>query len=279
MPKSKANEIIVKRRKSLKSAEQRARESHLRAARRNPFTRRVIAQKVEFKARIDANVQLKKDFEFLVNKTGWNPGKLLHRLYWDSNMMHADTQTVVKNAKNYTWPVERKMLEAIHKSIFRLAEQLEQVNKTSISPARKVILRNSKGIRLSRKDEMYLLDAFDWLPEILRFYGGELKRDFDRNCVFWEREKVRWRYLVDAARRDSLYEEIRLAAPDNKYYATRLLRLVNTSRAVQKLPPIEERAFIVWLNRLRRRSTTPAMVSPFQPPQVQTTPRPQKQSI
>lgn len=260
----------MKRRKVTKSAEQRALENDLRAARRNPTTRLIIAQKAEIKRRIDGSTRLTKDFEFLLIKTGWSAGKLLQLLYWDSNMMRADPQTVVKRVKDGTWPIDRNKLKTILKNIERLAGQLELVNKTEFSPARRVILQNSNGMRLSREDERFLLDTFSWIPEILRFYGGELRKNFDRTCIYWERQKENTKYLVDHARRNSLYEGIRLATSSNEYNASRLLRLVNTSREVQKLPPIESRAFVVWLNRLRRHSSTQPVASPFQQHQKQT---------
>ena len=224
----------------------------------------------------DADAKLTKDFEYLVKKTGWLPGKLLHLLYWDANMMHADAQTVVRKARDRAWPIDRKRVEAILKNVARLSEQLELIEKTEFSPARKVILRNSEGSRLSPKDESFLLKAFGVLPNILRSYRGELKRNFNITSVFWEREKQRWKYLVDHARRNSLYEEIRLANPANTYNANRLLRLVNVSRDVQKLPQLAHRAFVVWLNKLKKRSSTPPMASPFQPSQPLTTSEPRE---
>lgn len=266
-------------REHLRSAALRAHESDLRAARRNPFTRLVIAHKTELRRRIDADAQLKKDFEFLISKTGWDPHTLLHQLYWDSNMMHADSQTLVRKGKNDTWPIDRKTLEVILKNIARLAEQVEEVSKTEFSPARAIVLRNRKGLRLHPKYERYLLETFSCLHNVLRYYGAELKRNLDRTCVSWEREKERWNYLVDVARRNSLYEGIRLATPGNQYHATRLLRLVNTSRNLQNLLPIEHRAFIVWLNRLKRRSSTPPVAPPFQLHQLQRAVEPEKDHI
>jgi len=251
-----------------KSAEQRSHERRLRAARRNPTTRLIIAQKAELRRRIDSNPKLTKDFKFLLNKTGWNPATLLQFLYWDSNMMHADAQTVIGREKASTWPIDVKTLEATLKNIDRVAAQVERVNNTEFSPARTVILRNRQGLRPPPRQEEYLLQTFGWLPNVLRFYGGELKRKVTGTKNFWEQHSEHWKYIMELTRRSSLYEKIRLATLDNEYNSNRLLRLVNTSRYVQNLPSIEHRAFIVWLNRLRRRSSNPLVEPSFHRVQV-----------
>jgi hypothetical protein len=251
-----------------KSTEQRSHESDLRAARRNPLTRLIVAQKAELRQRISSDPRLTKDFKFLLNKTGWNPATLLDFLYWDSNTMHVDAWTVIRRAKPQTWPIDLKTLEATVKIIDRAAAQIERVNNTQFSPARSAILRNSQGLRPPPRQEEYLLQTFGCLPNVLRFYGGELKRKITGTRNFWQRHCECWKYLVELTRRGSVYENIRLATPDNKYNSSRLLRLVNTSRGVQSLPPIEHRAFIVWLNRLRKRSSTPLAERSFHRVQV-----------
>ena len=240
---------------------QKSLEDDLRAIRKNPGTRLIIAQEAELRRRIRRDPQLAEDFDFLVRKTGWRLHRLLQLLYWDSNMMHADPQTVLGGAKRDAWPIDRKTLKAILRDISALAEQVEQVNKTEFSPARSLILQNGAGLRILRKEEKYLLKTFGDLPGILRFYCGELKRKLKITDNFWPRQKERWKSIVDLTRRNSLYEGIRSATPDDKYHATRLLRLVNASREVQGLPPVEFRAFIVWLNRLRKRHSVQSAVS------------------
>lgn len=100
----------ARQRRTSKSAQQRSHERLLRAARRNPITRLIIAHKKEIRRRVEADAQLSEDFGFLLEKTGWLPDLLLSRLYWDANMMHADAQTVIGKEKVKIWPIDRKTL-------------------------------------------------------------------------------------------------------------------------------------------------------------------------
>jgi hypothetical protein len=236
---------------SQKGDQQRAHERDLRAARRNPITRRIIAQKAELQRHISTDGQLAADFDFLLKQTGWDRHLLLQLLYWDSNMMHADPQTVIGKEKDKTWPIEKNTLIDIRMNIRALAEQIERVNKTEFSPAKTAILCDETGDRFHRADERYLLRAFKNLPDLLRFYGGELSRKLSLTDSYWLRAKKDWKCLVEHARKTSLYEQIRLKT--GQYHAVRLHRLVNGSRRVQGLPPVNFRAFVIWLNRLKKR--------------------------
>ena len=91
-----------------------------RAARKNPITRLIVAQKAELKRRIDSDPRLTKDFKFLLNKTGGDPATLLQFLYWDSNMMHADAQRIIGSEKARTWPIAFETLETTLKNIVRV---------------------------------------------------------------------------------------------------------------------------------------------------------------
>jgi len=248
-PAQKATEDSTRDRRSI--------QNDRRAVRNNPFTKQVIAQKAALRQRIHSGVDLAADFEFLIKKTGWDPEYLLQGLYWDSNMMHADPQAVVSKEKPRFWPIERNTLEAILKSISALVEQIERVNGTSFSPAITSVLVDGDGVRVDPRTARYLLRAFIKLPEILRSYVWELKRTLDHTTLHWPSHQNRWRSLVEHARRTSVYERVRQATPDNRYHAHRLLRLVNASREIQGLTPIEQRAFTIWLNRLRRRTSPP----------------------
>jgi hypothetical protein len=217
----------------------------------NPATKMIIAQKADLRRQIANTPKLVKDFEFFLDKMGWYPEKLLQHLYWDSNMMQANSQTILAKEKKKTWPIDRESLGEIRGHLRVLAEQVERLNKTDFSPARTAILRNEEGNRLHPADERYLLRIFRNLPEVLRFYGGELNRKLSLTDFYWSREMKRWKFLVEEARRTSLYEQIRAKA--DQYHVVRLHRLVNASRRVQGLSPINQRAFIIWLNRLKKR--------------------------
>ena len=222
----------------------RSLERKLRAIRRSSFTRKIVAGEKELRRRINTDAQLADDFEFLVKKTGWQPNLLLKRLYWDSNIIHADRQTILREAEAEAFPVDPDTLKAIRRTIPALADQIERVNQTELSPARTIILRNEKGGELSLLDAKRLRWAFSSLPEILNFYLGELYRKVSINTNLWPEEKEDLLSIIDETRLTSLYECIRLADSKDQYNSVRLLRLVNVSREVQGLPPVKWRAFV-----------------------------------
>jgi len=217
----------------------------------NPATKRIIAEKAQLRSKIAGSPQLVKDFEFFLDKMGWHPEKFLQHVYWDSNMMHATPQTVVSTEKKQMWPIDRKSLQETVQNIQALAEQIERLSKTDFSPARTVILRDEKRMPIDPTEERYLLGAFRDLPYILRCFGGDLRRKICNQDQFWAREKEFWVSAVEGARRNSLYEQIR--AKTGQYHTVRLHRLVSAAREVQGLPPINQRAFVVWLNKLKKR--------------------------
>ena len=234
---------------------QRSLDRSVRAIHNRPITRRIIAQTKLLRRRIKVNAQLRRDFDFLSKKTGWHPDKLLQSLYWDCNMMHADLQTLLSNIKSDIWPMDRQTVEMILRNLTGLPEQIQRVNETEFSPARTCILRDSEGTQLRLKQQRDLQEAFIQLPDVLRFFGGELQRKFNIADHYWQTEREEWKAIVDVTRQSSLYQGIRLATRDNKYNANRLCRLVNASRAVQGLQPIKLRAFTIWLNKLRKRQS------------------------
>jgi hypothetical protein len=228
----------------------------------NPATKMIIAQKADLRRKIAVSSKLLEDFEFFLDKMDWHPEILLQQLYWDSNMMHADPQTVIRKQKEKAWPIARETLNETRMSIRALTEQIERLNETDFSPARTVILDAKDGRRLNRSDEGYLLKAFGNLPEILRFYGRELSRKMALSDLDWHREVEDWKSLVAQARKTSIYERIR--AKTGQYHAVRLHRLIDISRQVQGLPSIQQRAFIIWLNRLKKRHEVSPSPSRFQ---------------
>ncbi len=242
-----ASAAVIGRRK-----EQDSLKSSLRAIRRNPATRRIIAEEAELDRRITADPQLTADFEFLLKKTNWSRDTLLKRLYWDANIMHADRQTLLRKAKAEAWPIDQNTLRMTLENISALADQVERLNQMEFSPARSIMLRNKRGVELNPRDAKRLLETFRDLPEILRLYWGELRRKVEVHTVSWAEEKRGWSSLVDMVKETSLYEAIRLADSRDEYNSNRLHRLVNASREVQGLPPIELRAFVKWLNELRK---------------------------
>jgi hypothetical protein len=222
-----------------------------RKAADNPATKRIVAEKAKLRKEIARSSKLVEDFEFFLGKMDWYPELLLQQLYWDSNMMHADPQTVLAKQKKSTWPISRETLIEIRENVRVLAEQVERLSKTDFSPARTVILCDADGRRLHRADEKYLLRAFRNLPDILSFYASELGRKLSLASGYWSREAKEWKSLVELARQNSLYERIR--AKTGQYHTVRLHRLVNASRLTRGLRAIKQRAFIIWLNRLKKR--------------------------
>jgi hypothetical protein len=191
--------------------------------------------------RIERDPRLKKDFDFLIAKTGLKPEQLLTGLRLDCNLMKADRQTLLSNEKKEMWPISRNTLKRNIKNIRRAARQIETTNETEFSPA------VTKNIGFN---------VFS-LPEILRSYAGEVERKVNIWAPYWKRKKSRIPTLVALTRQHSLYERIRSST--GGYHQVRLLRLVNAAREVEGLPQIEQRTFTIWLNRLKkRRKETPS---------------------
>jgi hypothetical protein len=125
------------------------------------------------------------------------------------------------------------------------------VNQTEFSPARTVFFRDEDGERLTNQASGQIRAIAADLPWILRTYAGDLRRKVWIHASFWKRERPQMESLVQMMRESSLYERIRLQT--GKYHQTRLHRLVNAARVDQGLPVIEQRAFTIWLNRLKKR--------------------------
>lgn len=221
-----------------------------------------IAGKAKLRKVIANDPKLVRDFEFFTNKLGWDPEALLHDLYWDCNMMHATLQTIL--ASQSVGRDLKKAQKALS-HIALLAKEVRTLNRTEFSPARTAILRNRKDELLRPAKQKYLLRVFSELPEILCCYGRELRRKFRLREASWVEEKTDCETIYKVTRQNSMYERIR--AKVGKYHAVRLHRLVNAARHVQGFPPIELRAFIVWLNKLRKRSeSTERFDAPTPPP-------------
>jgi len=106
----------------------------------------------ELRKRIEPDGQLKRDFDFLIEKTGLLPQQLLTGLNVDCNMMKADEQRILSINKKEMWPISEDDLRRTVKNIRRLARQIEATDKTDFSP-----LRTNK-----------IGDNFVGLPKILR---------------------------------------------------------------------------------------------------------------
>lgn len=255
----------VRPRRIEKTVEQLAHEKDRRAARRNPIFKWIRAQESETKRRIDADVQLSKDFEFLVQETGITREALLNGLCWDCNMMHAAPQTVVSGIKSRTWPIDQQSLRKILRTISTVAKQIEKVNGSTLSPTQAIILVDRSGMPLGRRKAKSFLLEFGRLPDVLRSYHEELTNAVREAARIWPGQSERMRRLVHHGRQNSLCERIRLASVGNKYHANRLHRLVNVAREVQGLPKINQRSFVVWLNKLRKHATPEVAVYRIQP--------------
>lgn len=215
----------------------------------------ILADKARLRQLIANDPRRVKDFQFFTKKLAWEPEGFLQDLYWDCNMMHATLQTILASERRKIWRMDSETLERILRHLVALAKETKALNRTDFSPGRTVILRNRQGQRLSRADEKYLLRVFGELPKILCLFARELRRKLRLWEAHWQQNQAAWKELVEGVRENSLYEKIRAKA--GQYHSARLHRLVNAAREVQALPRIEYRAFVVWLNRLRKRRRQP----------------------
>ena len=140
--------------------------------------------KEELRKRIEQDPQLKKDFDFLIAKTGLTPEQLLTGLCLDCNLMKADRQTLLGKEKKQMWPIDRDTLKSNIKNIRRAAGQIETTNETEFSPA------FTKNIGFNVVE----------LPEILRSYAGEVERKVNIWAAYWKRKKSRIPTLVAQTR-------------------------------------------------------------------------------
>ena len=195
----------------------------------------IRARKEGLRKHIEHDPQLKKDFDFLIAKTGLQPTQLLTGLWLDCNLMKADRQTLLSKERKEFWPISEDRLRRIIKNIRRAAGQIETTNETEFSPS----LTKNIG------------HNFAGLPETLRSYARELERKVNIWAPYWKRKKSRLPTWVALTRQHSLYERIRSST--GGYHQIRLLRLVNAAREVEGFRKIELRAFTMWLNRFEKR--------------------------
>jgi len=212
----------------------------------NPFPGHIA----DLGSRIESDTQLGKDFAFFIRKTAWSREDFLWHLFWDADVMHIDDPMRFRKIKEGTWPIRRETVETVLKNLSKLAKEIERINATDFSPARMGILCNGTGERLPPKDEQYLLKAFCYLPAILAFYRQELNIKFRIADEDWTSHVKSRRSIFDLTKRDSLYEKIRKKT--DRYHTDRLYRLLSVAREIRRLPPIKPRAFVIWLNRLKK---------------------------
>lgn len=204
-----------------------------------PQRRSAVAQirreKEQLRKRIEHDPQLKKDFEFLINKTGLTSRQLLTGLWLDCNMMKADRQTLLNKAKQEIWTISEDSLRRTIKRIGRVAREVAAADRTNFLP-----LGTEK-----------LGDNFADLPEMLHAYSIELQRRVDVWASHWQGKRARIPGLVFSTRQNSVYERIRSSA--GSYHQTRLLRLLNVARDLKGYPRVPKPAFTTWLNRLKKK--------------------------
>jgi hypothetical protein len=193
------------------------------------------AEKQELRNRIQRDPQLKKDFDLLIEKTGWQPHQLITGLCLDCNLMSADRQTLLRNEKLEWWPISEDTLRRNIKNIRRIAGQIQAINQTKgLSPTR----NRSVG------------DNFVGLPEMLSSYAEELERIVNISAHYWKRKRSLIPGIVLLTRENSLYERVRSST--GQYHQTRLLRLLNLTREIRGYQNISQRAFTIWLNRFEK---------------------------
>lgn len=193
------------------------------------------AEKQELRNRIQRDPQLKKDFDLLIEKTGWQPHQLITGLCLDCNLMSADRQTLLCNEKKEWWPISEDTLRRNIKNIRRIAGQIQAINQTKgFSPTRNKSVEGN----------------FVGLPEMLSSYAEELERIVNISAHYWKRKRSRIPDIVLLTRENSLYERVRSST--GQYHQTRLLRLLNLTREIRGYQRISQRAFAIWLNRFEK---------------------------
>ena len=85
-----------------------------------PCTQRRLLRKKKLRKQIEGNPQLKKDFDFLIEKTRLRPPQLITGLWQDCNLMHAERQTLLRNEKRELWPISEDTLRRETSRIFVL---------------------------------------------------------------------------------------------------------------------------------------------------------------
>src|ERR1019366_1578477 len=168
-------------------------EMTLPSKREKALLARMRAQEEELRKRIEGDHKLRKDFDFLIEKTGLQPHQLVTGLWLDCNLMSADRQTLLRDAKKEIWPISEDSLRRTVKNIREIARQIEATNKTEFSPLRNINIG----------------DTFAGLPEILRSYAEELDRRVKIWSPYWQRKRSRIPTSVEMTRQNSLYERIR----------------------------------------------------------------------
>jgi len=208
------------------------------------LSRQMRLQKQELRKRIESDPQLNKDCDFLVEKTGLQPLQLITGLWWDCNLMSADSQTLLRKEKSELWPISEDTLRRDIKSIRRIARRIYATNQTN-------------GLLPTRDKK--IPEDFVALPEILRLYASELERGVDTWAHYWKGKRSHIPDITASTREHSLYERMRSSS--GKYHQTRLLRLVNLAREVVGYRTISQRAFTIWLNRFEKRRKKPPLNS------------------
>jgi hypothetical protein len=80
----------------------------------------IRAEKEELGKRIEHDPQLKKDFDFLIGKSGLHPNQLLTGLWLDCNLMKAARQTLLSKEREELWPIDEDTLKRSIKNILGL---------------------------------------------------------------------------------------------------------------------------------------------------------------
>src|SRR5438309_606950 len=93
------------------------------------------AQKQELRRRIERDPHLRKDFNFLIDKTRLQPQQLITGLWLDCNLMKADRQTLLGNDKKELWPISEDTVRRTIKNVRRVIDQIRIVNPTDFSPS------------------------------------------------------------------------------------------------------------------------------------------------
>src|SRR3954469_6753581 len=149
------------------------------------FLAEMRAEKEQIRNRIECNPQWKKDFDFLIDKTGWQQGQLINALWIDCNLMGADSQKLLRNEKKEMWPIDEDTLRRDINNIRRVARRVDAINQTKV-------FSQTVGKTRGRN--------FVVLSEQLRLYAGELERRVNIWAPYWKRKRSRIPGIVALAR-------------------------------------------------------------------------------
>jgi hypothetical protein len=219
---------------------------------------RIAEAEKRFKSSIDENPQLRRDLLFLSAKLKWSEDVLLVRLFWEAGRYSREFSPSRffhrwKTDEIGEWQRDKHFWKSLPTRVFKLADAIEMANSTALSPLKSKSLRDIEGESLSRTEQQELLADFCELPEILRWWAGTVRHQvilIAGSRGFYGREKKAMELFFAQELTDSIPEKI--YSSSGSYHEIRLSRLLRKACEARGIVMIDERAFIVRLNRQKK---------------------------